>query len=117
MSTLPAVHLFTVEEFRRMGEAGVFPPDRRFELIDGQIIAVSPAAPPHTQAVMVLNRLLSRQNRYFVSVQNPAEMSRHDQPEPDLALVEMAAYDELDHKSLSKKYLPRLTIIFSHHTS
>lgn len=30
-------HLFTVEEFERMGEAGIFSENDRLELIDGEI--------------------------------------------------------------------------------
>jgi Uma2 family endonuclease len=30
--------LFSVEEFQRISDAGIFPPDSRFELIRGEII-------------------------------------------------------------------------------
>jgi hypothetical protein len=30
-------HRFTVEEYRRMGEAGIFSDDDRVELIDGEV--------------------------------------------------------------------------------
>lgn len=33
---------FSVEEYVKMGEAGVFAPDERVELIEGEIIPVSP---------------------------------------------------------------------------
>ena len=33
---------FTVSEYERMGENGIFPPDARVELIEGEIIEMSP---------------------------------------------------------------------------
>jgi hypothetical protein len=41
----PARRRFTVDEFQRMGEAGIFAPDERLELIGGEVIHMSPLAP------------------------------------------------------------------------
>jgi Uma2 family endonuclease len=54
-SALPKRKRFTVEEFQRMGEAGVFAPDERVELIDGEIIEMTPVGPRHVQAVFALD--------------------------------------------------------------
>lgn len=35
-------HCLTVEQYHRMGEAGVFAPDARVELIDGEVIDRAP---------------------------------------------------------------------------
>jgi Uma2 family endonuclease len=35
----------TIDEYHRMGEEGVFPPDARVELIYGEIIEMSPVHP------------------------------------------------------------------------
>ena len=43
----PVKALITVDQFYRMGEAGVFPPDLRLELIDGELIEMPPIGPPH----------------------------------------------------------------------
>ena len=51
----PAVRLFTVEEYHRMGEAGVFGPDERVELIRGVIHKMSPKGRRHSAAVSLLN--------------------------------------------------------------
>ena len=33
-------HRFTVEEFRKMGEAGIFGEDDRVELLEGEIVEI-----------------------------------------------------------------------------
>src|SRR5215207_2780275 len=40
-------HRFTVEDYHRMGEAGVLKPDARVELLDGEIIDMAPIGPFH----------------------------------------------------------------------
>jgi Uma2 family endonuclease len=48
--------LFTVEEFQRILDANIFPPDSRQELIRGEIIEADPRA-KHSGRVNKLNRL------------------------------------------------------------
>lgn len=70
-------HRFTVEEYRKMGEAGIFGEDDRVELIDGEVVEMAPIGNKHIESVMRLTRLLSRwalgssEAGLFVSVQNP----------------------------------------------
>ena len=40
-------HLFTVDDFAHMGEAGILAEDDRVELIDGEIREMTPIGPPH----------------------------------------------------------------------
>lgn len=47
-------HLVTVDEFARMGEAGVFAEQPRVELVDGEIRDMTPIGPSH--AVVVRDR-------------------------------------------------------------
>ncbi len=42
MESEVGMKLFTVEEYLRMGEAGIFHPEARLELIEGEIIEMSP---------------------------------------------------------------------------
>ena len=49
---------FTIEEYHRMGETGIIAPNRRVELINGEIIEMSPIKSPHSGTVKLLNRLL-----------------------------------------------------------
>ena len=48
--------LFTVEEYHRMAEAGIFHPDERIELIEGEIVQMSPIGPRHAGCVINVNR-------------------------------------------------------------
>jgi Uma2 family endonuclease len=76
-----------------MGEAGVFAPDARLELIEGEIVELAPIGSRHAGAVTVLNRLLSRQvgESALVSVQNPIVVGDRSVPQPDLALLKPRA--------------------------
>jgi Uma2 family endonuclease len=78
-----------VEDYYRMGEAGILAPDARVELIDGEIIDMPPSGPPHAGAVNRLVRLLGQAvgDRAVLLVQNPVVLSRHSAPQPDLALA------------------------------
>lgn len=81
--------LFTVEEYYTMAEAGILTEDDRVELIDGHILAMSPIGSRHAGCVNRLNQLLSEAagRRVLVSVQNPIRLSKHSEPEPDIALL------------------------------
>jgi len=89
----PVKALITVDQFYRMGEAGVFPPDLRLELIDGELIEMPPIGPPHMQAVNRLTRLLvtAYGERAVVSVQNPVALRPRSLPQPDLAVLRREA--------------------------
>jgi Uma2 family endonuclease len=56
----PRRHAVSAREYLRMGEAGVFAPDARLELIEGEIIEMASNGPPHASVVAVLNRLFVR---------------------------------------------------------
>jgi len=80
---------FTVDQYHRMDEVGVFPPDCRVELVDGEIFEMSPINPWHSG---VVNRLTHRfviglRDRAVVHVQNPTIVDRHSEPQPDLMLL------------------------------
>lgn len=81
--------LLTIDEYRRMGEAGIFHEDDRVELIRGEIYNMSPIGSRH---VACLNRLLelftSPQPRVIRSPQNPIVLERQgSEPQPDLVLL------------------------------
>lgn len=85
-----SVHVarFTVEQYERMIEAGVFPPEYRAELIEGEIIEMSPIGPPHAACVGRLNRIITRLlDEPIVWVQNPIRLDDYSEPEPDIAVL------------------------------
>lgn len=72
-----------------MGRAGIFGEDHRLELIEGQIIEMTPIGPPHAGTVNALIALFSRAlgERVTISAQNPAVLSDITEPQPDLMLL------------------------------
>jgi Uma2 family endonuclease len=80
--------LFTVEEFEQMIRAGVLHEDDRLELIEGEIIEMSPIGSAHLAHVNRLNHLFVQRAGTLaqVSVQNPIHLPRSE-PQPDVALL------------------------------
>ena len=93
--TVTRPHRFTVADYYRMAEAGIFNEDSRVELIRGQIVDMPPIGAPHFAAVNRLNRLLGQAagDRAIVSVQNPVRLDDGSEPEPDVALLKPRADD------------------------
>lgn len=80
---------FTADEYQAMGRAGILREDDRVELIDGEILAMSPAGPPHFGTVNRLTHLLVRLvgDEAVVHVQAPIRVDPYSEPQPDLALL------------------------------
>ncbi len=85
----PEVRLFTVEEYYRMGEAGVFDNDGQVELLAGRIYKLSPKNPLHSATVRRAGRCFEKHlgKKAFVRTQEPIHFDEHSEPEPDVALV------------------------------
>ena len=80
---------FTVDAFARMGEAGIFTADDRVELIDGEVLEMTPIGPPHAWCVdrlaeLILSRLAGK---VHVRIQNPVRLGNHTEPQPDLVVA------------------------------
>ncbi|HKO35220.1 MAG TPA: Uma2 family endonuclease [Pyrinomonadaceae bacterium] len=82
-------HHFTVSEYERMGETGVFSPDARFELIEGEIIEMSPIGSRHAACVELVAELIREwvQSRFLVRTQNPIVLDDFSEPQPDIAVL------------------------------
>ncbi len=95
MAIEPTRHSFTVADYYRMAEAGIFHEDSRVELIDGEIIDMVPIGPRHSRGVNRLaERLILRlQGTAYVSIQNPVRLDEHNEPEPDLVVARRRADD------------------------
>jgi len=83
--------LFTIEEFMQIEDAGIFPPDSRFELIRGEIIQMPEPAREHAGRVNKLTRLFTETlgKTVVVSVQNEIHilLEPMSRPKPDVALL------------------------------
>jgi Uma2 family endonuclease len=84
----------TVEDFHRMGQAGIFTEDDRVELIDGELIEMPPIGPKHVDTVNRLNRLFDRQvgDDKLVSIQNPVDLDRYGEVYPDVTILRERNY-------------------------
>ena len=80
---------FTVDQYHRMGKAGVFHPECRVELVNGEIFEMSPIDPWHSGIVDWLNHRFSTglSGRAIVHPQNPTIVDRRSEPQPDLMLL------------------------------
>lgn len=83
---------FTVDAYHRLAELGVLDEDDRVELLDGQIVEMTPIGGAHAACVVRLNDLLSRRSAadIAVSVQNPVALAERWEPQPDIAVIRRA---------------------------
>lgn len=87
--TPPTRFKLTVEQYHRMGEAGILHEDDRVELIDGELIRMAPIGSLHGGLVSRLNRLLVERaaGRAVVSPQNSVILSEVTEPQPDFCVL------------------------------
>jgi Uma2 family endonuclease len=93
MSAHSAIELprwrFTVEDYERMGRAGILGEDDRVELLQGEIVAMARIGRVHAGVVDRLYHMLVRRlaGRASVRGQNPLRLAPHSEPQPDLVVV------------------------------
>lgn len=88
---------FTVDELERMIQAGLFAEDEPVQLIEGELIVMSPQGPEHSAIVGDLGERLREaySGAGHVRSQCPLRATATSLPEPDLAVVRGAARDYL----------------------
>jgi Uma2 family endonuclease len=81
--------LFTVDEYYKMADAGILAEDERTELIDGEIIEMSPIGVRHAAAVMRVTNLLIPlfKGKALLGPQLPLRLNDFNEPQPDIALL------------------------------
>jgi Uma2 family endonuclease len=94
----PRPRLWARADYDRLVAAGVFGPSDRVELIEGEIIEMSPEKSRHAAAVDLVLEALRRAfgGSYTIRVQHPLAVSEASEPEPDLAVVPGSARDYVD---------------------
>ncbi len=82
------LHKWTQREYYQMAELGFFD-GKRVELIEGEIIEMSPMKSAHATALTLTAQLLTPifSENFVVRTQMPMNFGKADQPEPDVALV------------------------------
>ena len=79
----------SVAEYHRMGEAGILHEDDRIELIEGDLVAMSPIGSSHNGAADWLTRTLiaALGGRGIVRVQGSIRLDHQTEPQPDFAVL------------------------------
>jgi len=80
---------WTTDEYHRMGETGLLGEDDRVELIEGEILEMSPIGARHNRVVNKLNALLvpPLTGRAIVQIQGSFHLSNLSEPQPDVLLL------------------------------
>lgn len=90
VQTEPTRRRISVDEYMKMAEVGILKEGERVELIDGDIIEMSPIGNPHEASTAGSNRLLAPlfiEGRAVLRVQGHVRLDENNRPEPDLALL------------------------------
>jgi Uma2 family endonuclease len=102
METEATKKLFTVDDYHRMGDIGIIHPEERVELIDGEIIQMSPRGYRHTMCVERANELFVRGlgDRAVVGPGSPVRLSNWTEPEPDVVIFKSRAWYQKRNRGL-----------------
>ena len=96
MAAMPAAaslprRAFTRGDYHAMGKAGILTPEDRVELLEGEVIVMSPIGTRHAACVDRLTRAFYSAGpiagRALVRVQNPLAVSHRSELQPDLMLL------------------------------
>ena len=81
---------FTVDEYHDFIEKGVFKPEERIELWEGEFIEMSPIGKRHAGIVAGLTAYLNHLffNKFVVWSQNPIILGDFSEPQPDVCVLE-----------------------------
>jgi Uma2 family endonuclease len=87
LATVPERWTWTVQSYEQAAEAGVFGPEPKVELLDGEVYRVVSMSPGHATARRRLGRLLARAldpHDWTVGGQDPVVVGTRSEPEPDV---------------------------------
>ena len=89
MGTAQQRRLFTADEYYRLADVGILRRDDRVELLDGDIVEMTPIGIRHAACVDRLLALVQPRvtGRAILRVQNPIRLSPHSEPQPDLSIL------------------------------
>jgi Uma2 family endonuclease len=93
----PRARCWTREEYHRASDLGLFRPDERLELLDGEIIEKMTQNSPHATSVAQAAGLLGAAFGvgFHTRSHSPIILNEISEPEPDVAVVPGAAFDYL----------------------
>lgn len=82
---------WTYEDWERLVAGGIVDEDERLELVDGDLVCMTPVGHRHIYAVNLLTEFLGEQarGRAILQVQSPLKFNAGEGPVPDLTLLRM----------------------------
>jgi Uma2 family endonuclease len=91
MIPLERVRKFSIADYHKMGEIGIFAPDERVELIEGMLRKMAPIGATHAWIVDQVTKVFSDvfRSRFTVRIQNPIILSDDSEPQPDASMVHL----------------------------
>jgi Putative restriction endonuclease len=98
MATDLVPRTFTVDEYHRMAEAGIFDSGERVELLEGLIVRMSPIGVPHWMThTRVVEYLMGKlKGRAIVPGDISVPLGDRNEPEPDIAVLAKLPYRRLN---------------------
>ena len=80
---------FSADDYQFLGKLGILDEDDRIELIDGEIVIMSPIGNRHEACVDRLNHIFVRdlKGQAIVRVQGSFRLDAYSEPQPDIALL------------------------------
>lgn len=91
----PQLYRLSVDQYMQMIEIGLFHPERKVELIEGELIYKMGIGEKHAQCVNKLVKLfiqVTLDEAYEISSQNPIRLKK-SRPEPDLVVQTRASWE------------------------
>ena len=88
-ASVTQVHRWTRQQYENMVTSGIFHPEERLELVDGNIFDRAPQSSFHAAAVQLAENALRSVfgTGYTICVQMPLALDDNSEPEPDIAVV------------------------------
>lgn len=89
MPIAPSKRRFTADDYHRMVKAGILSEDDRVELIDGEVVAMTPIGSRHNACVNRANRAMvtAAGESAIVQVQGSVRLDLFHEPQPDIVLL------------------------------
>ncbi len=93
MATAVSKRLFTADEYHQMVKGGILAEDDRVELIDGEVLAMTPIGPRHGTSADRATRalILAAGDRAIVRTQGSVCLGAYTEPQPDVVLLRARA--------------------------
>ena len=89
---------WTRDEYYQMGDQGMFQ-DQRVQLIEGEIVVMSPQKVSHYAAIDKCRQLLEKLlgENFWIRTQGPLTLGPNSEPEPDVSIVAGTRDDYQEH--------------------